>query len=385
MLTIAGALDLFEGELLAKSPRTLKTYRAAYHAFRTFLTGQSLPAAETAATALKEDHVRLFLLSLYREPERYRRPPAAERATPGVRRTAPPLAERTVRTYVTAVGRFYSFLAREGHVPLNLEVLREKLRATRRRYAPSIPFIGTETVERIVSHVRARPALAKPEDEVKRRRDIALVVLLARTGLRLSEVCRLQRRDIRPDDSLLLVRGGKGGKDRVVDVNDEVLAALRSYWHLADTLRAPADGRPLAELPAIGGHDKRSPLLLPISPKTVERIIAGYVTALGIGEKITPHSFRHGFATTLVENDVNLRLVQELLGHANLSTTQVYAHISDRDRRDAYRRVFGQWGDREAGDGAPHPEGDRPARPAHDDAAPGLGAPPAQQQEENNG
>ena len=123
--------------------------------------------------------------------------------------------------------------------------------------------------------------------------------------------------------------------------------------------RDPADTRPLADLPAIGGHDKRSPLLGPISPKTVERIIEGYVKQLDIGEKITPHSFRHGFATTLVENDVNLRLVQELLGHANLSTTQVYAHISDRDRRDAYHRVFGRWGN-EAEHGPRPPTGPSP-------------------------
>lgn len=343
-MTIDAALALFEAELAAKSPRTLKTYTSAFNAFRTFLAAAGLPAAGTEIGALREDHVRQFLLSLYREPERYRRPPALVKQTPGLRRATPPLAERTVRTYTTAVSRFVSFLAREGHAPLNLEVLREKLRATRRRYAPGVPFVGTETVERIVAHVKAQPVRSDPGDEVKRCRDIALVVLLARTGLRLSEVCALLRRDIRPADSLLLVRGGKGGKDRVVDVNPEVLAALRAYWRAADAARAPGDARPLADLPAIGGHDKRAPLLGPISPKTVERIIAGYVKQLGLGEKITPHSFRHSFATTLVENDVNLRLVQELLGHADLSTTQVYAHISDRDRRDAYRRVFGRWG-----------------------------------------
>ena len=343
-MTIDAALALFEAELGAKSPRTLKTYTSAFNAFRTFLAATGLPAPDTAVTALNEDHVRQFLLSLYREPERYRRPPALVKQTPGLRRAVPPLAERTVRTYVTAASRFVSFLAREGIAPLNLEVLREKLRATRRSYSPSILFVGTETIERIVAHVKAQPPRPEVAAEIKRCRDIALVVLLARTGLRLSEVCALLRRDIRPDDSLLLVRGGKGGKDRVVDVNLEVVAALRAYWRVADAGRNPADTRPLADLPAIGGHDKRAPLLGPISPKTVERIIAGYVKQLGLGEKITPHSFRHGFATTLVENDVNLRLVQELLGHADLSTTQVYAHISDRDRRDAYRRVFGRWG-----------------------------------------
>jgi site-specific recombinase XerD len=355
-MTIDAALALFEAELGAKSPRTLKTYTSAFNAFRTFLAAAGLPAPATDVTALSEDHVRQFLLSLYREPERYRRPPALVKQTPGLRRAVPPLAERTVRTYVTAASRFVSFLAREGIAPLNLEVLREKLRATRRRYAPSIPSVGTETIERIVAHVKAQPARSEAAAEVKRCRDIALVVLLARTGLRLSEVCALLRRDIRPDDSLLLVRGGKGGKDRVVDVNSEVVAALRAYWRVADAGRAPADTRPLADLPAIGGHDKRAPLLGPISPKTVERIIAGYVKQLGLGEKITPHSFRHGFATTLVENDVNLRLVQELLGHADLSTTQVYAHISDRDRRDAYRRVFGRWGS-EVEPGPPPPDG----------------------------
>ena len=121
-----------------------------------------------------------------------------------------------------------------------------------------------------------------------------------------------------------------------------------------EEFRSELDTRPLADLPAIAGHDKRSPLLQPISPKTVERIVKGFADDLGIGEHITPHSFRHGFATVLVENDVNLRLVQELLGHANLSTTQVYAHISDRDRRDAYQRIFGRWGSgTAAAEGAP--------------------------------
>lgn len=354
-MTIDAALALFEAELAAKSPRTLKTYASAFNSLRLFLASANLPAADTDLSALSEDHVRQFLLSLYREPERYRRPLALARQTPGLRRAVAPLAERTVRTYVTAASRFLSFLAREGHAPFNLEVLREKLRATRRRYSPTIPFIGTETIERIVTHVKAQPARPQAAVEVKRRRDIALVVLLARTGLRLSEVCALLRRDIRPDDSLLLVRGGKGGKDRVVDVNPEVVATLRAYWREADAHRAPTDTRALADLPAIGGHDQRAPLLGPISPKTVERIIAGYVKQLGLGEKITPHSFRHGFATTLVENDVNLRLVQELLGHADLSTTQVYAHISDRARRDAYRRVFGRWGT--TADDAPPPDG----------------------------
>ncbi len=358
-MTIEAALALFEAELAAKSPRTLKTYRSAFNAFRPFLASVGLPPADTEISALSEDHVRQFLLSLYREPERYRRPPALVKQTPGLRRATPPLAERTVRTYVIAASRFASFLAREGIATLNLEVLREKLRATRRRYSPGIPFVGTETIEQIINHVKAQPARQEAADEVKRRRDIALVVVLARTGLRLSEVCNLLRRDIRPADSLLLVRGGKGGKDRVVDVNPEVVAALRAYWQSADAGRNATDTRPLADLPAIGGHDKRSPLLGPISPKTVERIIAGYVKQLGLGEKITPHSFRHGFATTLVENDVNLRLVQELLGHADLSTTQVYAHISDRDRRDAYRRVFGRWGTPEDS-GSPSPEGSEP-------------------------
>jgi len=352
-MTIDEAAQAFRDELLAKSPRTLKTYSAALRSFRLFLLSLKIEPGSAAVTDLREDHVRQFLLSLYREPVRYREPSKAEKVHSGAtRRSAEPFAERTVRTYVTAINRFYSFLAREGYTTPNLEVVREKLRATRRRYSPTIPFVGTETIESIITHVKNRPVQEAPIAEVKRKRDVALVVLLARTGLRLSEVCNLQRRDIRPNDGLLLVRGGKGGKDRVVDINDEVLKHLRSYWQLADSLRPPHDLRPLADMPAIGGHDKRAALLQPISPKTVERIVEGYVKELQISEHVTPHSFRHGFATVLVENDVNLRLVQELLGHANLSTTQVYAHISDRDRRDAYRRIFGKWGETET-DAAP--------------------------------
>ena len=343
--TIDEAAAAFRDELLAKSPRTLKTYSAALRSFRLFLVALGIDPDTAPVTDLREDLVRQFLLSLYREPVRYREPSKAERAHPGaVRRSAEPFAERTVRTYVTAVNRFYNFLARQEYTTPNLEMVREKLRATRRRYSPSIPFIGTATIEKIIDHVKTRPAQTDPKLEVKRKRDIALVVVLARTGLRLSELCNLQRRDIRPDDGLLLVRGGKGGKDRVVDINPEVLTVLRSYWQAADRGRVPYDTRPLADLPAVAGHDKRTPLLQPISPKTVERIVEGYVNGLGISEHVTPHSFRHGFATVLVENDVNLLLVKELLGHANISTTQVYAHLSDRDRRNAYQRVFGKWG-----------------------------------------
>ncbi|MDQ2808599.1 MAG: tyrosine-type recombinase/integrase [Chloroflexota bacterium] len=381
MTTIDEAAAAFRDELLAKSPRTLKTYSAALRSFRLFLVALKIDPATAPVTDLREDLVRQFLLSLYREPVRYREPSKAEKAHPGaVRRSAEPFAERTVRTYVTAVNRFYNFLARQEYTTPNLEMVREKLRATRRRYSPSIPFIGTETIEKIIDHVKTRPAQTDPKREVKRKRDIALVVVLARTGLRLSEVCNLQRRDIRPDDGLLLVRGGKGGKDRVVDINPEVLNVLRAYWQAADSGRVPHDTRPLADLPAVAGHDKRSPLLQPISPKTVERIVEGYVNDLGISEHVTPHSFRHGFATVLVENDVNLLLVKELLGHANISTTQVYAHLSDRDRRNAYQRVFGKWGqtdpptnqpgheepteyEKEAAQATPAPPADHGSRP----------------------
>src|SRR5215213_693877 len=243
-MTIDEAAQAFRGELLAKSPRTLKTYSAALRSFRLFLLSLKMDPDKAPVTDLREDHVRQFLLSLYREPERYREPSKAEKVHGGAtRRSAEPFAERTVRTYVTAVNRFYSFLARESYTEPNLEVVREKLRATRRRYSPSIPFIGTETIETIVNHVKDRPAQEDPVAEAKRRRDIALVVLLARTGLRLSEVCNLQRRDVRPTDGLLLVRGGKGGKDRVVDINEELIGVLRSYWRAADATRAPYDTR----------------------------------------------------------------------------------------------------------------------------------------------
>lgn len=369
-MTIDDAATEFKNELLAKSPRTLKTYGSALRAFRLFLESLKIDPATSTVTDLKEDHVRQFLLSLYREPGRYREPSKAEKVHSGaVKRSAEPLAERTVRTYVTAISRFYSFLARESFHDTNLEVIREKLRATRRRYSPSIPFVGTETIESIIDHVKKQPPGKTPVAEIKRQRDIALVVLLARTGLRLSEICNLQRRDIRPNDGLLQVRGGKGGKDRVVDVNAEVLKVLREYWQAADARRTPYDTRPLADLPAIAGHDKRASLLQPISPKTVERIVEGYVKALQISEHITPHTFRHGFATVLVENDVNLRLVQELLGHANLSTTQVYAHISDRDRRDAYQRIFGKWGDADAPPAPPGPAAQESAERATGNAS----------------
>src|SRR5690349_6524212 len=111
-MTIDQAADAFRGELLAKSACTLKTYSAALRAFRLFLLSLKLDPAAAPVSDLREDHVRQFLLSLYREPARYREPSKAERVHGGaVKKSAEPFAERTVRTYVTAINRFYSFLA----------------------------------------------------------------------------------------------------------------------------------------------------------------------------------------------------------------------------------------------------------------------------------
>ena len=162
-MTIDEAAEAFRDELLAKSPRTLKTYSAALRSFRLFLQSLKFDPATADVSDLREDHVRQFLLSLYREPARYREPSRPRRPTRArCQRSAEPFAERTVRTYVTATNRFYSFLAREAYATPNLEVVREKLRATRRRYSPTIPFVGTETIE---THRSTMSRAARPQSE----------------------------------------------------------------------------------------------------------------------------------------------------------------------------------------------------------------------------
>lgn len=161
-------------------------------------------------------------------------------------------------------------------------------------------------------------------------RDRAMMELLYASGMRVGELCRLRVADVDTGAGSLRVVG-KGDRERVVLAGVPAMRAIREYL---------SSGRPaLARKSGYGGEalflGKRG---APIDPRQVRRIVERRAGALLGGHGLTPHSLRHSFATHLLANGADLRAVQELLGHRNISTTQIYTHLSRSEIRKAYDR-----------------------------------------------
>jgi len=166
--------------------------------------------------------------------------------------------------------------------------------------------------------------------DLKGLRDTAMLELLFSTGLRVSELCALDQ-DIDLSSDSLSVRG-KGDKVRVVFLSPVAKKAVKDYL---------AKRKDMDEALFVNyGRGQKSPAR--ITPRSVERTVKAYATQSGIGKKVTPHTLRHVFATDLLQNGADLRSVQALLGHANIATTQVYTHVTDRHLHEIHKSFHGK-------------------------------------------
>lgn len=169
-----------------------------------------------------------------------------------------------------------------------------------------------------------------PDDMIARLRDHAILELFFSTGLRLSELCSLNR-DLDLSKDEFSIRG-KGDKVRVVFISDNARSALREY------LKARKD---FAE-PLFAGMSFKKSADARLTPKSIQRIVKQYATIAGISKRVTPHVLRHSFATDLLSNGADIRSVQMMLGHANIATTQVYTHVTDKQLRDVHKKFHGK-------------------------------------------
>lgn len=226
------------------------------------------------------------------------------------------LAASTIRRQVSAIRTYYSFLIGEGEVKGDPA---ERLEVPRRgRSLPDV--LNVKEVEALLG--------APGVDDPMAWRDRTLLELAYGAGLRVSELCGLTRTDFMPDDALVRVRG-KGGKERLVPVGRPVIGVVSVYLH---TLR-----------PELDRGTSRNHLLLnargqPLSRVGAWGIVKKWTTAAGIEKRVTPHTLRHSFATHLLEGGADLRAVQEMLGHADLSTTQIYTHVDREYLRSVHRQ-----------------------------------------------
>jgi integrase/recombinase XerD len=226
------------------------------------------------------------------------------------------LSSRSVARHLTTLRSFYGFLLREG---LTENDPTEHLRAPKQWQ--TIPkFLNLEDIDKIV---RA-PDVSRPTG----LRDHAMLELLYATGLRVSELCRLGVSDLNRDHGVLRTMG-KGNKQRLVPVGREAIQAVERY--LQEGRAALLKGRASRYLfvTARGGC---------LTRQGFWKLLAGYGRKAGIFRGLTPHVIRHSFATHLLEGGADLRSVQVMLGHADISTTQIYTHVMRSRLRDTVDR-----------------------------------------------
>ncbi len=190
---------------------------------------------------------------------------------------------------------------------------------------------GDRNLDLISAEELGRLLEAPQGNDLKSLRDKAIFELLFSTGLRVSELCALSRYiDLKKDE--LSVRG-KGDKVRLVFLSIRAKDALKKYINKRDDVDDALFVRILKQQTT----NKQQSAILRLTSRSVERIIKYYAIAVGIDKKVTPHVIRHVFATDLLENGADLRSVQALLGHANIATTQIYTHVTDKHLREIHK------------------------------------------------
>ena len=222
------------------------------------------------------------------------------------------LSPRSIARHVATLRGFFSFLAREGGIAQDpAEFL-----STPRIGAALPRYLNSEEVERLMS--------APPSDTPLGLRDRAMLELLYATGLRVSELCNLPLSGVERQMGVLRVTG-KGNKQRIVPFGDSAGAALDRY--LGGSRASLLKGRASRYLfvTARGG---------PLTRQAFWKLLVAHGKRVGIFRRLTPHVLRHSFATHLVEGGADLRSVQIMLGHAGISTTQIYTHVARNRLRE---------------------------------------------------
>lgn len=231
------------------------------------------------------------------------------------------LLERSTQQYhLIALRNFLRYLAKRDIPALAPEKI--ELGKTGER---AIEMVETEDIGRMLASFEG--------SGIQSLRDWAILETLFSTGLRVSELCALNR------DLAALGRGefsvaGKGGKIRVVFLSSRAKEALNAYLKA----RTDADEALFIEIGRNYEKTKRRVENMRISPRAVQRIVKNAAARAGISRRVTPHMLRHAFATDLLRNGADLRSVQGLLGHASLSTTQIYTHLTDKTLREVHQK-----------------------------------------------
>lgn len=232
------------------------------------------------------------------------------------------LSSRSTMRKISAIRACFRYLARRGIVAED----------------PSVHLaqqIARKTIPTVISEERVREMMELPDTgTLAGLRDRAVLEFLYGTGVRLRELVALNVSDFVPLAETVRVRG-KGRRERMVPFGGKAREALLAYWGERFSITPDASGlRGVLRMPAFSAAVETR-----ISPRTVQRIVARYIKRVATLSATSPHVLRHAFATHLLDNGADLRAVQELLGHASLSTTQIYTHVSVEHLKAVYRKA----------------------------------------------
>lgn len=228
------------------------------------------------------------------------------------------LKKNTQNYHLIALRSFLKYLSKrdiETLAPEKIELGKQPER--------HVDFLESGEVQRLLE-----APMKSDAPDIIRLRDRAILELLWSTGLRVSELCSLEKGDVNFERKEFSVKG-KGSKWRVVFFSDEAKARLKDY------LGKRSDLTPMLFV----GHDRAAGQrdeLKGLTPRSIQRLVERYAKIAGIVKKVTPHTLRHSFATDLLMNGADLRSVQALLGHASVTTTQIYTHVTDKHLAEIY-------------------------------------------------
>jgi len=254
---------------------------------------------------ITEEKVRSFRLYLNRQPGRKEQ---------GV--TEQTLKKKTQNYHLIALRMFLKWLGKRKVRSLSPDTIELAKTAMRQ-----VDFLTKEELDRMRDFAR--------KDSL---RDYALLELLYSTGLRVSELCALNR-DIDLEKGEFTIRG-KGEKLRIVFLTEEAKRAVKEYLEK----RSDMDEALFVQEGPRAVKRAEEGLSLRLSPRSVERRVKRIARGAGIAKRVSPHTIRHSFATNLLRNGADIRSVQMLLGHSNITTTQVYTHVTDRQLREVHKK-----------------------------------------------
>jgi integrase/recombinase XerC len=231
------------------------------------------------------------------------------------------MAQKVKKTSIarklSAIRTFFKYLNREGILTTNPA----RLVATPRREKRLPAVLTADDAQRLMN----APGADNNDDKHALLRDRAVLETLYSTGIRASELIGINQEDIDHHEHLIRIRG-KGRKERIVPIGARALAAIKAY--VAESVQNAEDHALFK-----GPSGKR------LTPRTVQRILENYRKQLGLLQKASPHTLRHSFATHMLESGADLRAIQELLGHASLSTTQRYTHLNLDSLMETYDKA----------------------------------------------